>query len=365
MAETENENSTEHEKDIDRRILEFTAVEAERASSDSLLWDAETAAATEGALEAAAENTDPATEIEESDDAETPVEEKRPERSPAFLKLADPQLPTLKKQNRARLQMQSPTKLYFYWSMSEDPFQKLSRAFGGRSDNYTLVLKLIDVTRGTEQIMPCEASGSWWFDVESGREYRAEVGFYSPSRPFVRAMFSNSVATPKQSPSRVPSRESQWAVSADKFAEVLDVSGFKRDAFDVALAGDDIAFSDRQAADALHYFTHTPVDIADFHPEDIRYALFALASGFDLNDLRHRIGSRLFALMESSRQMGRETARETIEKHFAADGDVVITEEIAEPFVFGESRIHFQKRFRRVPRGAKFLPVSSPGGGFR
>src|SRR5690606_10460783 len=197
------------------------------------------------------------------------------------------------------------------------------------------------------------------------RKSRAEVGFHSPSRPFVRAMFSNSVATPKQSPSRVPSRESQWAVSADKFAEVLDVSGFKRDAFDVALAGDDIAFSDRQAADALHYFTHTPVDIADFHPEDIRYALFALASGFDLNDLRHRIGSRLFALMESSRQMGRETARETIEKHFAADGDVEITEEIAEPFVFGESRIHFQKRFRRVPRGAKFLPVSSPGGGFR
>ncbi len=362
MAETENENSPEHEKDIDRRILEFTAVEAERASSDSLLWDAETAAATEGALEAAAESD----ETEETDDAaETPTEEKQPERSPAFLKLADPQLPTPKKQNRARLQMQSPTKLYFYWSMSEDPFQKLNRAFAGRPDNYTLVLKLIDKTRGTEQIMPCEASGSWWFDVESGREYHAEVGFYSPSRPFVRAMFSNSVATPKQSPSRVPSRESQWAVSADKFAEVLDVSGFKRDAFDVALAGDDTAHSDRQAAEALQHFTHTPVDIADFHPEDIRYALFALASGFDLNDLRHRIGSRLFALMEDSRRAdSRETARKTIEKHFAADAADEITEEFVEPFVFGESRIHFQKRFRRVPRG-EFLPVSSPGRSFR
>lgn len=359
MAETENENSPEHEKDIDRRILEFTAVEAERASSDSLLWDAETAAATEGALETAAE-----IEIEEADDPETPLEEKQPERSPAFLKLADPQLPTPKKQNRARLQMQSPTKLYFYWSMSEDPFQKLTRAFDGRPDNYTLVLKLIDKTRGTEQIMPCEASGSWWFDAESGREYQAEIGFYSPSRPFVRAMFSNSVATPKQSPSRVPSRESQWAVSADKFAEVLDVSGFKRDAFDVAIAGDDIAFSDHQAVEALRTFTHTPVDIADFHPEDIRYALFALASGFDLNDLRSRIGSRLFALMESRQAGARETARKTIEKHFAADAADEITEEFVEPFVFGESRIHFQKRFRRVPRG-EFLPVSSPGRSFR
>lgn len=357
MAETENENSPEHEKDIDRRILEFTAVEATRASSDSLIWDAETAAAVEGALEAAEAGID---------ENEAPADEEvQPERSPAFLKLADPQLPTLKKQNRARLQMQSPTKLYFYWSMSEDPFQKLSRAFDGRPDNYTLVLKLIDKTRGTEEILPCEASGSWWFDVESGREYQAEIGFYSPSRPFVRAMFSNTVATPKQSPSRVPSRESHWAVSADKFAEVLDVSGFKRDAFDVSLAGDDTAFSDRQAADALRYFTHTPVDIADFHPEDIRYALFALASGFELNDLRHRIGARLFALMESSRQLGdRATARNTIEKHFAEDA-ADIAEEISEPFVFGESRIHFQKRFRRVPRGAKFLPVSSPGGSFR
>ena len=358
MAEPENENSRGHEQDIDRRILEFTAVEAERASSDSLLWDEETAAAAESAIEAAAEISTP-------DETDAPAEEKQPERSPAFLKLADPQLPTPKKQNRARLQMQSPTKLYFYWSMSEDPFQKLTRAFGGRSDNYTLVLKLIDKTRRTEQIMPCEAAGSWWFDVESGREYQAEIGFYSPSRPFVRVMFSNRVATPKQSPSRVPSRESHWAVSADKFAEVLDVSGFKRDAFDVALAGDDTAFSDRQAAEALRSFTHTPIDIADFHPEDIRYALFALASGFDLNELRHRIGSRLFALMESSRQIGsRETARRTIEKHFAADAADEITEEIAEPFVFGQSRIHFQKRFRRVPRG-EFLPVSSPGRSFR
>lgn len=348
MTEREIEENKDREEELEKRIKEFTAVEAEKVSSDTLLR-------TEDEPAKIAETT----EKVESKEKAVPI------RSQAFIKLAEPKLPQPEKRNRARLQMQSPTKLYFYWSMTENPFQKLSRALHRQSNNYTLVIKLIDLDRDSEEIWPCEASGSWWFDVESGREYRAEVGFYSPSRPFVRVMFSNTIATPKQSPSRVPSIESQWSVSADKFAQVLDVSGFKRDAFDVALAGDDIAYSDQQAVSALRRFTHKPIDARDFHPEDIRYALFALASGFQLAELRSRISSRLFAMLQGNEEASNKAAaRDAVEKHFTEEA-VDITEEVSDPFVFGESRIHFQKRFRRVPRSGKFEPLSSLNAGLK
>src|SRR5215216_2116455 len=35
---------------------------------------------------------------------------------PIFAELATPKLPELARENRARLQMQSPNRLYFYWS---------------------------------------------------------------------------------------------------------------------------------------------------------------------------------------------------------------------------------------------------------
>ena len=65
--------------------------------------------------------------------------------SRAFLELAEPKLPELTRENRARLLMQSPTRLYFYWSVGKNPFHTLNRAIGGGTGSYTLVLKLIDL----------------------------------------------------------------------------------------------------------------------------------------------------------------------------------------------------------------------------
>ena len=61
--------------------------------------------------------------------------------------LALPRLPELSKQNRARLQMQTPNRLFFYWSLGINPFQKLNRALGSQTASYTLVLKLVDLRR--------------------------------------------------------------------------------------------------------------------------------------------------------------------------------------------------------------------------
>ncbi|MFN0140772.1 MAG: DUF4912 domain-containing protein, partial [Pyrinomonadaceae bacterium] len=161
------------------------------------------------------------------------------ELSPAFEALADVKLPELQRDNRARLLMQSPTKLYFYWSTKANPWHQLKNVFPDDLGGYVLALKLKNITRDSELIHQCEATGNWWFDVEPDCEYQAEIGFYAVNRPYFRVIYSNTITTPRRSPSTRPATEARWTVSATKFAEVLDASGFSRDAADVAMAGDD------------------------------------------------------------------------------------------------------------------------------
>ena len=120
--------------------------------------------------------------------------------------------------------MQTPTRIYFYWAVKENPWHLLKNAFGSDTGSYTLVLKLTNLRRDSEEIHPCDAAGNWWFDVEPDGEYQAEVGFYAPNRPYFRIIYSNTVETPRRSPSPHPASEARWMVSAGKFAEVLDVA---------------------------------------------------------------------------------------------------------------------------------------------
>ncbi len=133
-------------------------------------------------------------------DAEISAAETEPEieRSEVFKELAEPKLPELAKENRARLQMQSPNRLYFYWSIKNNPFQTLNQVFGGNAENYRLVAKLLNQTQNREEVVPVEAEGATWFDVDANSTYQTEIGFYAVNRPFVRLMFSNTVETPRK-----------------------------------------------------------------------------------------------------------------------------------------------------------------------
>ena len=73
------------------------------------------------------------------------------EMSPVFRQLADPKLPELPREARARLLMQSPTRLYFYWSAGTNPYGPLAKALGDAS-GYRLALRLLDLTHGTEEV---------------------------------------------------------------------------------------------------------------------------------------------------------------------------------------------------------------------
>ncbi|MBA2493614.1 MAG: DUF4912 domain-containing protein [Acidobacteria bacterium] len=277
--------------------------------------------------------------------------------NPIFKELSEPKLPELPKENRARLQMQSPTKLNFYWSIKTNPFKALSRAFGGKTGSYSLVAKLVNQTNAGEEFFPVEAEGSWWFDVDADSTYRAEIGFYAPNRPFVRVMFSNTVETPRKNPSPRRAESENWEVSANQFAQVLDASGFPQDAFEVALAGDDFEFSETATQNAFSQFIGRQE--TNFAGDEIRFALLALASGYALENLRGQIGASLFAVLQGNPEKAKaENALASLQENFGVfSGE--IEEEFLSPTVFGASLINFPRTSKRKRFLPKFAPVSS------
>src|SRR5215207_4558094 len=164
---------------------------------------------------------------------------------PIFAELAAPKLPELSRENRAWLQMQSPNRIYFYWAIKNNPFQTLSKVFAGNTGSYQLVAKFVNLKNEQEEIRAVDAEGNYWFNAESDADYRAEIGFYAPNRPYIRVIFSNTIETPRKSPSPRAASDADWAISANAFAQVLDNSGFRQDAFEVALAGDDSAAAEK------------------------------------------------------------------------------------------------------------------------
>lgn len=287
--------------------------------------------------------------------AELASGEPRVEISPAFKTLAEPALPELKRENRAHLMMQTPTRAYFYWSVKEDPYQLLHKAFGQDTASYTLVLKLTDLHRGIEEIHPAEPEGNWWFDVEPAGRYEAEIGFYAPNRPYFRVIYSNTIETPRRSPSPHPATDSDWNVSANKFAEVLDVAGFSHDAFDVVMAGDDHAAAERRTRIAFSSFINVDDDdLRAIAAEDIRYSLRALASGFRIEELRSRIGPTLFAFLQANAdKIAAGNAMNALTEYFDADAAEFSEHEFGSG-VYGASLVNFPRTQK-----TRYMPVSS------
>lgn len=262
--------------------------------------------------------------------------------SAIFKLLSRPVLPELRHETRARLMMQSPTRLYLYWSIGGQSFHALQRVVGGAASHYRLALRLLDLRKETEELHAAEPDGSWWFDVRPDTEYRAEIGFYSVSRPFVRILFSNTIRTPRKSPSPHSAAEARWAVTTHKFAELLDASGFEEDAFEVLDGERDSQIASRFA----RYVGIKETAVNAFNNAEIKRALALLAAGSPIEDLKYKIAAELYALLEQ--HLGKLPAGSICEELGVTDADLVEYETFS---VFGGSLVNIPRR--------RFRPVSS------
>ncbi len=283
-----------------------------------------------------------------------PEVEPEKEIDPIFAALAEPKLPELQRENRARLLMQSPNRLFFYWSMKNNPFQTLGKILNGQESSYQLVAKFVNQKNDYERIVPVEAEGNYWFDAESDAVYQAEIGFYAVNRPYFRIIYSNTVETPRKTPSPRQASEADWAISAAHFAEVLDNSGFTRDAFEVALAGDDESKSKLATHNALATFLGSEdAKFAELNAEEVRFALLALASGVSLDTLRGHVSERLFNLLEENiESINADNALASLQDNFEIFSEEILEEASIGAAVYGASLLNFPKsvRKRAVPR---------------
>lgn len=280
--------------------------------------------------------------------------------TPAFKELREPRLPDLPRENRARLLMQTPNRLYFYWSLKNNPYQILHRVFGENIGSYTLVVKLVNETRGTDEIHQVDPSGNYWFSVEADSTYHAEIGFYAPNRPYFRALFSNPVATPRRSPSPRIATDADWTITTDDFAKVLDVSGFKQDAIEVVLAGDDREASNSATRSAFAEITGEEVSFAGFSADELRFALLALASGVSIESLRWSISPTLFDLLTRySNELSAKATLNALQSKFHIEGEEFDFYEEASPAVFGASLVAFPRRVTSVRKYPELNTIAS------
>jgi hypothetical protein len=175
-------------------------------------------------------------------------------------------------------------------------------------------------------------------------------------------MYSNAVETPRKNPSPRQASDADWAVTATEFAEVLDVSGFERDAFEVALAGDDEQTADNATNKAFNQLIGEQKADSEYgNSEEIRFALLALASGVSLSDLRGHISEALFSvLQENAADLSAEKSLAALQENFDVFADEIVEEESIGSAVYGASLVNFPKTIKKRVVPKTLLPKYAP-----
>jgi hypothetical protein len=275
-------------------------------------------------------------------------EEAKKRETPIFKALAEPKLPELDKENRLFLQMQSPTRIFFYWSVKTNAYKTLQKAFGENAGGYMLVAKLQNLSNKTEDIFPIDVEGSAWFDVPDNTKFQTEVGFFAPSRPFVRVAFSNTLETPRMSPSPNVDNSPVWNVSTMQFAEVLEASGYSQDAFEVAMQVNESSEDSNKATEVIYsrITGENEEYFAKFDMSELRSVLLGIVSGIPLAVILEKISGELSAwLSENPQVFEPQNVMAILQETFGEDFGKFVegTKTQTAGVVFGASSINFPK----------------------
>jgi hypothetical protein len=261
-------------------------------------------------------------------------------------------LPELPSNDRLRLQIQSPTRIFLYWNLKDNPRATLQKALGMRAENYTLGVRLVHLATNESTFYPTEISGTHWFDVVSGEQYRADAGFSAPNRPFIRLLSSNVVETPRPAPSWRNDEEGDWVMTTARFAEVLDKSGYSHAIVPMILNVREPETNDAATLLLANRLTGTDSEtLGELKPAELRWFLVALAAGMPLDELRGVISPELHGwlnntLEENPDALSAENVKAALKDIFGEEVTRIISSEEENKQrlswkVFGASAIHF------------------------
>lgn len=202
---------------------------------------------------------------------ETPAPHAEP--APAVNAVPDPLArdatpPEVQVSDSIQLLLQSPHKLFLYWTLARDADATLREAFGALAAHYRLMVRLVKVESGEEFLLEAAQERMQWFDVYPRHAYRADVGFHAEHRPFVRLLSSHTVHTPPDSVSPTIDVEPEFQLKAEEFARVLRAAGYERYAITLTPESGDLTVSHEDAppADAEQQgAVDVPAPVADIN----------------------------------------------------------------------------------------------------
>ncbi len=117
---------------------------------------------------------------------------------------------------------QDPFRIFVYWHLKDDPFERARRIFPAESANgFHTTLKLTDETNNISVFFDAPFAREYWFHVFPDRTYRVELGLRSPRYGFIKLLNSQPVRTPRAGPSDKEAEEPEYQISADDYLRVL------------------------------------------------------------------------------------------------------------------------------------------------
>ncbi|MBA2341504.1 MAG: DUF4912 domain-containing protein [Pyrinomonadaceae bacterium] len=219
---------------------------------------------------------------------------------------ADEPLPEIQRGDYARLLVQSPQRLYLYWSFARDPFTILRRMANEAAGNYTLALRLVDVVSNAETLqLTSRQATSAWLDAQAGRRYRVDLGFFAVNRPFIRILSSNVAHAPRAGVSPQVDATTEFHVSPSDFTRTLSESGYVNDAIEVWLEAADAATGERATRAIAERFSGAEVSSDDVEElSHLRHLIASLAAGISLERLRGTLSPPLARWLEQAQTRG-------------------------------------------------------------
>ena len=290
-----------------------------------------------------------------------------PDKPPALADEDEP-LPETYARDQMQLLVQSPYRLYAYWQHARDPYATLRRAFGTSADGYQLAVRLLDTERGTTQIDAATPARNYWFDVQPGRAYRAEVGFAAADKPFFRLLTSDVARTPPVSVAPEADEGPEFQVGAGEFARVVNEAGYVGDALALALEAADEATQHESTLTLAHTLA-----AADLHALDesalaeLRALIVALVCAEPLAGVRARLSPPLARwldalLAQHGGQIGQPQLLDTLRVLFGFELEI---DEVAGAAEFHPTSPAWSASAVRQPerRVRVWLPSMTPGRG--
>ncbi|HYY41958.1 MAG TPA: DUF4912 domain-containing protein [Pyrinomonadaceae bacterium] len=199
-----------------------------------------------------------------------------------------------------QLLVQSPYRLYAYWQYAHDPFATLRRAFGAAADGYHLIVRLVDAESGATETGAASPARNYWFDVQPGRAYRAEVGFAAEDKPFIRLLTSDLARTPPASVAPETDEAPEFHAGAGELARVVNEAGYAGDALALALEDADDATQHESTLALAHTLAAAPLPALGANElQELRALIVALVVAEPLASVRARLSSPLAAWLDA------------------------------------------------------------------